>query len=90
LNNFRFKRQRPVGGFIVDFYCHKAKLVIEIDGPYHMNDHQVHYDKDRTHKLNLLGIKVIRFKNNQVVHNVEEVLDEIKKHLPAPKSPKED
>jgi very-short-patch-repair endonuclease len=90
LNNLRFKRQHPVGGFIVDFYCHKAKLVIEIDGPYHMNDDQVHYDKARTHELNLLGIKVIRFKNNQVVHNVEEVLDEIKKHLPAPKSPKED
>lgn len=82
LNNYRFRRQHAIGSFIVDFYCHKAKLVVEVDGTYHFNDNQIQNDKNRTHKLNLLGIKVIRFKNEQVKYHLEEVLHEIKKHLP--------
>lgn len=82
LNNYRFRRQHPIGSFIADFYCHKAKLVIEIDGEYHFDENQNQNDKNRTHELNLLGIKVIRFKNDQVRYRIEEVLLEIKKFLP--------
>lgn len=82
LNNYRFRRQHPVGNFITDFYCHKAKLVIEVDGQYHFNDDQIQRDKNRTHELNILGVQVIRFKNDQVRYNIEEVLSEIRKHLP--------
>jgi cyclase len=82
MNNYRFRRQHPIGSFIADFYCHRAKLVIEVDGGYHAVEHQGQNDKNRTHELNLLGIKVIRFSNDQVRYHIEEVLDSIKKHLP--------
>ncbi len=84
LGNYRFRRQHPIGSFIADFYCHKAKLVIEIDGQYHSNEDQAQNDKNRTHEINLLGVNVIRFKNDQVKYHIEEVLGEIKKHLPYP------
>ncbi len=82
LNNFRFRRQHPVGNFIVDFYCHKAKLIVEVDGSYHFTPEQILLDQHRTKELNLHDLKVIRFTNNQIKNNIEEVLTEIKKHLP--------
>jgi very-short-patch-repair endonuclease len=65
LNNYRFRRQHPVGNFIVNFYCHKAKLVVEVDGGYHLNEDQILLDHNRTQELNLLDIKVIRFTHEQ-------------------------
>lgn len=71
--NVRFKRQHPILYFIADFYCHKAKLIIEVDGGYHNIPEQYLYDTNRDSELEELGIKVIRFTNKQV-------LNDIKKH----------
>ena len=65
--------------FIADFYCHEKKLVLEIDGKIHQR--QKDYDQLRTHIINTLGIKVIRFKNEEIEVNLELALDRLKEHL---------
>ena len=62
----RFQRQKPIADFIADFYCHQAKLVIEIDGFQHLTYSGATKDKYRTEILNDLGLTVIRFTNNQI------------------------
>jgi very-short-patch-repair endonuclease len=75
-----FRKQHAVGRFIVDFYCASAKLVIEIDGDSHAA--QVEYDAERTRWLQEhKGYRVLRFTNQEVVHNLEEVLGKIKAAL---------
>ena len=74
---FIFRRQHPVDIFIADFYCHKLKLVIEIDGEYHFRDNSLEYDDSRTGELERFGISVIRFKNEEVLNNCEAVLSKI-------------
>jgi very-short-patch-repair endonuclease len=76
---FRFKAQHPIDIFIADFYCHQAKLVVEIDGGIHM--HQTEYDLGRTAEMENYGIRVIRFSNYDVFNNINIVLEEIKKQL---------
>jgi very-short-patch-repair endonuclease len=75
LNGLRFRRQHPVGRFILDFYCPSAKLVIELDGAVHTN--QQEYDTIRTHELETYGYRIIRFDNQQVLNDLDAVLDEI-------------
>lgn len=72
--NFKFKRQQPVGDYIVDFICKKAKIIIEIDGGQHNEPKNIEYDKTRTEFLNSLGYKVIRFWNNEIYENIDGVL----------------
>jgi len=76
LKGFKFRRQHPIGAFIVDFYCAKGKLVIEIDGPLHLD--QKEYDEYRTEWLETNGFQVIRFTNRQVIDEVETVLKRIR------------
>jgi len=79
----RFKAQHPIDIFIVDFYCHKCKLVIEVDGEIHLS--QKEYDEGRTAELERWDLKVIRFKNEEVMNDIERVVEEIKKYVnPAP------
>jgi very-short-patch-repair endonuclease len=59
----RFRRQEIIGNFIADFYCNKAKLVIELDGSQHYEEDKIKYDRQRTKYLNTLGIEVLRFTN---------------------------
>ena len=70
----RFKRQHPILYFIADFYCHQAKLIIEIDGGYHDIPEQYIYDTNRDAELNNFGLKVVRFSNNDVLNNIENTL----------------
>ena len=72
--NVRFKRQHPILYFVADFYCHKAKLIIEVDGGYHDIPEQYMYDKERENELEDLGLKVIRFTNEQVLFDIENSL----------------
>ena len=72
--NVRFKRRHPILYFIADFYCHKAKLIIEVDGGYHNIPEQYFYDKNRDSELENLGLKVIRFTNKQVLYDIERTL----------------
>lgn len=81
LKGYRFKSQHPIGGFIADFYCHKAKLVIELDGKYHDSKSQSEFDANRSSMINEFGLKVIRFRNEDVVNNISLVLSEIEKNL---------
>lgn len=59
----RFQRQKTIGSYIVDFYCHEAKLVIELDGSQHYEQHAKAYDDERTRFLEAAGLRVIRFPN---------------------------
>lgn len=83
LRNHRLKwyRQRIIDRFIVDFYCHAAKLVIEIDGKQHYTDQGIVYDMERTQVLQGYGLKVLRYTNQQVVDNFQEVCWDIEKNL---------
>ncbi|RXG20094.1 putative protein DUF559 [Leeuwenhoekiella polynyae] len=63
--------------FIVDFYCPREKLIIELDGQYHLNPDVAEYDAYRTEKLEELGLKVIRFENKMVFDFLPSVLKEI-------------
>ena len=70
-------RQRIIDNFIVDFYCARFKLIIEIDGDSHYTEESFVYDMERTKVLEGYGIKIIRFTNNDVMNNYEDVCDEI-------------
>ena len=65
-HDLHFYRQRIIGNYIVDFYCPKAKLVIEIDGSHHNEKETAEYDHLRTEFLNALGLNVLRFSNNDI------------------------
>ena len=78
---YKFRRQHPIHSFIVDFYCHKLKLVIEIDGEYHNQKKQIKLDEERTKILEYQGIKIIRFTNNVVISNISNVLNEIRNYI---------
>ena len=80
LAGFRFRRQHPIDRFIVDFYCHEVKLVIEIDGEIHKYQ-QKEYDEGRTAELERFGLTVLRFTNESVVNDLNGVLLEIHKYL---------
>lgn len=73
LDGHKFRRQRPVGSYIVDFVCLKVKLIIEVDGGQH-GDNKV-YDGKRDHWLKLHGYRVLRFWNNEVLSNIEGVME---------------
>lgn len=77
LKGYKFRRQHPVGVFILDFYCHAAKLAIEIDGEYHLEQEQQIYDRARTELLNQTGIKELRFTNQDILTNLPSVLGNI-------------
>lgn len=78
---FKFRRQHPIMIFVVDFYCHKAKLVIEVDGPIHNLRDNIEYDAGRTYELEELGLRVIRFSNEEVENNLDKVVSKIKNYL---------
>ena len=78
---FKFRRQHPLDKYIADFYCHEAKLVIEIDGKIHNVPEQQEYDKKRSSDIEEMGIKVIRFTNKAVNEDLQEVLNAIKNCL---------
>ena len=81
LSRFRFKRQHPIAHYIVDFYCHKARLVVELDGDYHNKADQKIYDMLRTEDLVDFGLTVLRFSNEQVKNRIDDVLKVISDHL---------
>lgn len=73
----KFYRQRIIGNYIVDFYCAKLKLAIELDGSQHFEAEGLAYDARRTAYLNSLGIEVIRFANNDVSQRFDSVCEAI-------------
>ena len=81
INNYRFRRQFPIGEYIVDFICREKRLVIEIDGSQHNEVGNIKYDEERTKFLEKEGYKVIRFWNNEIDNNIEGIIEEILKFL---------
>lgn len=78
-DGYRFRRQYIIEPYIVDFYCHKAKLIIEVDGPIHTE--QQEYDEQREADLIGLGYTIMRFSNQEVLTDLESVLARIKTDL---------
>ena len=78
LNGLRFLRQKPIDEYIADFYCHKLKLVIEIDGESHLAEGAREYDEHRTKVLNAYGIEVIRYTNEEILNHIGEVESDLK------------
>ena len=79
LEGFRFRRQVPIAGYIADFLCPQARLIVELDGGQHA-EHEG-YDAARTRKLTSLGYRVLRYWNNDVLARTEAVLEDIHSHL---------
>lgn len=77
--DFKFRRQHPFKYYILDFYCHRAKLVIELDGKQHASNKE--YDNDRTLIISDFGLTVIRFDNDEVDNSFLEVKQKIVKYL---------
>ena len=73
----QFKRQYPVGSYIVDFYCYRARLVIELDGSQHCEPDEKKYDERRTDYLNSHGLSVLRFSNRDVAERFREVCEAV-------------
>lgn len=77
LEGYKFRRQHQIGDFIVDFICLEKRLIIEADGGYHSNPEIVEHDKLRNQFLGYYGYKVIRFTNEEIIGNIEDVLEKI-------------
>lgn len=73
----RFQRQKAIDNFIADFYCHKAKIIIEIDGSQHFTNEGLKNDEFRTHILEGYDLKVIRIDNKQIDENFNGVCEYI-------------
>lgn len=80
----KFRRQHPLGIFIADFYCHQHKLIIELDGGIHLQPDVKTHDAEREAILKIDGIKIIRFKNEQIFGQIEEVLKTINQAISSP------
>lgn len=84
LGGCQFYRQKPVGDYIVDFFCPKAKLVIELDGSQHLSDEMTEYDRVRDEYMSSLGLRVLRFTNNDVMTHIDGVVERITEGINPP------
>lgn len=82
LKGCQFYRQKPIGDYIVDFFCPRAKLAIEIDGSQHSSSEATEYDRIRDEYLMSLGLKVLRFNNTEITKNIEGVVERIMEKIP--------
>jgi very-short-patch-repair endonuclease len=73
----KFRRQHPIDFFIVDFYCHSLKLVIEIDGEMHETQVQKDHDRARAWHLEQFGIRIVRFSNDEILNDLNSVLEKV-------------
>lgn len=83
LQGFKFRRQQPIGKYVVDFVCFEVRLIVEVDGGQHQE--QLDYDRHRTAWLQSQGFRVIRYWNHEVLAQIESVLTDISSYLtPSP------
>ena len=76
---YKFNRQKPIGNFIVDFYCKNLNLVIEIDGDIHK--FQQEYDQNRQAELERMDLIVLRYSNDEVLNEIQKVIAEIRETI---------
>lgn len=77
INGVRFKAQHPIRYFVADFYCHAARLIIELDGAVHDSVEQREYDVNRTYVLEEFDLAVVRFRNEEVFQDLDKVVSRI-------------
>jgi very-short-patch-repair endonuclease len=77
VHGYKFRRQAAIGAYFVDFVCFELKLVIELDGPQHLERDAMDYDTRRTNWLNSRGFHVIRFRNQELDEDIPRVVDTI-------------
>jgi very-short-patch-repair endonuclease len=87
LAGYRFRRQHPVGGYILDFYCPACRLAVELDGGQHADPAQMEYDRTRSVRLAEMGIRVVRFWDTDALKDTLLVAEEILRHLEASPPP---
>ncbi len=85
--NVKFRRQFPLCGYILDFYCAECKLGIEADGGQHYEEKNRRRDELRTKALSQKGVKVLRFNDNEILNNTEGICEEIYRVLTSSPSP---
>jgi very-short-patch-repair endonuclease len=85
LDGRKFRRQDSAGRYVLDFYCPSEKLAIELDGAGHDSESAQCHDRLRDRFLLELGIRVLRFRNSDVIEDLEGVLSEIRRHLTTPR-----
>lgn len=73
----KFRRQFPIGKYVLDFYCHEAKLNVEVDGAEHYSDEGTRNDEERDSDLERQGIKVLRYSNSEVMEQTDALVDDI-------------
>ena len=83
LKGYKFRRQYSVDKFVVDFYCPKIKLALEVDGDFHFVEGADMADKERQTIIESFGITFLRFTNKDVIENIEGVLNKIVEYLPG-------
>ena len=81
LDGRKFRRQHSVDGHVLDFYCPRERLAIELDGASHRNPTRSLNDQHRDAHLHAMGIRVLRFTNDQVLSSIQGVLQEIAQHF---------
>ena len=79
--NYRINRQFAIGNYIVDFYCPKKRLIIEIDGATHSTDKEIAHDAERERFLKSLGLKIKRYTNEDIFRNIDLVVTDIYEEL---------
>lgn len=85
---FKFRRQHPFSNYIVDFYCHQLKLVLEVDGPIHQKEEVKQADEIRESHLKDHGLSILRFTNDEIKTKPEEVISRLEHHLALNAKPK--
>ena len=83
-DGFKFRRQVPFDNYIVDFACHSAKLIIEVDGHTHTSERELQYDNNRQTFLESRGYKVLRFWNEDIFQSLDQIIAEIETYLTPP------
>ena len=87
IGNLHFYRQKNIGHYIVDFYCPKGKLIIEVDGGQHYEREGMKKDQERERYLHGLGLTVLRFSDIDVLKNIDGVGERIQEYLKSPLTP---
>ena len=87
LHGYKFRRQRPIGRYIVDFYCAELRLVIEVDGAVHQEKDQMEYDTIRQEEIEIRGYKVIRISTSEIRRNPSNALSKIIDAIENPEFP---
>ena len=80
-HGYNFRRQHPISTYIADFYCHPLKLIIEIDGGYHLKKEEQNYDKNRQEILEGHGIRFLRFTNDEIEKEIKSVIAKIEEYF---------